>query len=185
MNTTPLTGSVQRFTDFNALMSVEYDQLASTGLKTDYWVVTQAFRFYLDDIADEKWVEVPAGYLSDGASVPRVFWDLIPPWGAYGQAAVVHDWLCEHLTIEVKGVITAITRADADRALKQGMIALNVPRWKRNVIYIAVRTYAKLFRVTKPDTSLANAKATYEADWVASQDAAADAAAPAAPVAAT
>jgi hypothetical protein len=30
------------------------------------------------------WLNVPAGYLTDGDSVPRVFWSLIPPWGAYG-----------------------------------------------------------------------------------------------------
>jgi hypothetical protein len=40
---------------------------------------------------------VPAGFQTDLASVPRLFWALLPPQGAYERAAVLHDWLCTEL----------------------------------------------------------------------------------------
>jgi hypothetical protein len=40
-------------------------------------------------------IEIPAGYESDGASVPRLFWRLFPPSGPWTGAAIVHDWLCD------------------------------------------------------------------------------------------
>jgi hypothetical protein len=39
--------------------------------------------------------DVPAGLVTDGASVPRAFWALFPPWtGNYRKAAVIHDHYC-------------------------------------------------------------------------------------------
>ena len=39
--------------------------------------------------------DVPAGYQTDGASVPAIFWSLYPPFtGKYRAAAVIHDYFC-------------------------------------------------------------------------------------------
>ena len=38
-------------------------------------------------------VEVPEGFVSDLASVPRAFWQVMRPEGRYAYAAVVHDYL--------------------------------------------------------------------------------------------
>lgn len=47
-------------------------------------------------------VIVPAGFISDGASVPRIFWSLFPPVGRYFAAAVVHDYLLSQGTHRTK-----------------------------------------------------------------------------------
>lgn len=39
-------------------------------------------------------VTVPAGFKSDGASCPRLFWAIIPPFKRTKKAAFVHDYLC-------------------------------------------------------------------------------------------
>lgn len=40
--------------------------------------------------------EVPAGYISNGASVPRFFWRLWPPLtGPWRVPAIIHDYHCE------------------------------------------------------------------------------------------
>lgn len=49
-----------------------------------------------DPFDSQKIIEVPAGYVTDFASIPRGLWNLIPPWGRYRKAAVVHDWLCDY-----------------------------------------------------------------------------------------
>ena len=39
-------------------------------------------------------IRVPAGFVSDGASVPKVLWPFgLTPYGTHGRAAVVHDYL--------------------------------------------------------------------------------------------
>jgi hypothetical protein len=38
-------------------------------------------------------VTVPAGFVTDFASIPRIFWSLLPPDGQYTYPAIVHDYL--------------------------------------------------------------------------------------------
>lgn len=45
---------------------------------------------------DERFV-IPHGFDTDLASVPRVFWALLPPSGTYERSAVLHDFLCVDL----------------------------------------------------------------------------------------
>lgn len=39
-------------------------------------------------------IEVPKGFKTDLASIPRFLWSFLPPFGNYTTAAVVHDKLC-------------------------------------------------------------------------------------------
>lgn len=36
---------------------------------------------------------VPAGFITDGATIPRFLWCLLPPNGSYFDEAVLHDYL--------------------------------------------------------------------------------------------
>lgn len=45
----------------------------------------------------DQYITVPAGFVTDLATSPRVFWALIPPQGSYEAAAVLHDYLCVRL----------------------------------------------------------------------------------------
>lgn len=56
-------------------------QLESTSLDTedlgvDYWVVNKEFTCVLDT-AKDQYVIIPQGFLTDGASVPRMFWSFL------------------------------------------------------------------------------------------------------------
>lgn len=151
------------FTKFSAPMQVQYDDDASEALGADHWRVCQPFRFYLGSRDSGKWVYVPAGYLTDGASVPRALWSLIPPWGKYGQAAVVHDIVCEYLSITADGRPFRVTREQCDEILLEAMVVLGVPLVQRQLIYQAVRTYRVLARVEGPSTTFR--KRAIEAKW--------------------
>jgi hypothetical protein len=39
-------------------------------------------------------VTIPSGFRSDGASAPRPFWWVIPPFKGTKKAAFIHDYLC-------------------------------------------------------------------------------------------
>jgi hypothetical protein len=50
------------------------------------------------DPAGRQW-DVPAGMITNGASVPQFFWTAFPPFtGSYRSAAVIHDYYCETKT---------------------------------------------------------------------------------------
>ena len=77
-------------------------------------------------IAGNRTITVPAGFETDFVSVPRLFWRIVPPWGRYSPAAVVHDFLY-HTGL--------VTRAEADRIFLELMTKLGVPAWKRRLMY--------------------------------------------------
>lgn len=155
------------FTKFDAELMVTYDLEASKRLKKDYWRVGKGFRYYIGAKGSNRWVDVPEGYLTDGASVPRAFWSLIPPWGVYGQATVVHDLLCEYLTIVEDGRPKRITRQQADLILLEAMQVLEVPEVTAKTIYNAVKLYQITFNVTKPSND--PAKRQVESEWAQRQ----------------
>lgn len=151
------------FTEFSAPLLIQYDEKASQILGADHWRIASGFRFYVNHAESGEWVNVPAGYLTDGASVPRVFWSMIPPWGKYGQAAVVHDILCEYLSITKDGAPYRITREECDNLLLEAMTALEVPYITRHAIHKAVSLYRRLSGVKSPTTTPLKRK--LESEW--------------------
>src|SRR4051794_2557985 len=76
-----------------------------------------------------KRVEVPKGFVTDFASIPRPFWSLFPTDGEYVYAAVIHDYLYWTQTRP---------RSEADQIFKFAMQDLKVGRASTAVIYGAV-----------------------------------------------
>lgn len=100
----------------------------------DYrWRLVEPFEFWLTDNPDDV-IYVPEGYVTDLASVPRLLWTLFPPHGRYAKAAIIHDWLYDN-ALRMK--------AEADRIFLDAMTVLGVPRWRRRVMYLAVRLFGK------------------------------------------
>jgi len=88
-------------------------------------------------------IRVPAGFVTDFASVPRALWPIEPPLGDAGKAAVLHDYLYE---------TGERSRAEADRIFAEAMKVLEVPAWKRGLIYAAVRAFgARGYRTRNPE----------------------------------
>ncbi len=131
------------FERYDTNLGIEYSSYASEKLGRDLWVVKRSFNYWLDD--DQiQCVSVPAGYLTDGASVPRLLWGVVPPWGKYGQAAVMHDWLCEYLRIWDGSKWESITREQCDKLFLEGMETLGVGKILRVSMYAAVTVYSHL-----------------------------------------
>lgn len=128
---------------FDGISGVAYSPEESKKQDKDMWVTDLEFTFYIGVPEDQKYVTVPKGFITDGASVPRLFWALIPPWGVYGQAAVVHDWLCVHKKLTKNGEDgdLNLTLKQIDDILYIAMKASGTNWIKRNVIYSAVRIW--------------------------------------------
>jgi hypothetical protein len=98
------------------------------------WVVVEPFCFNDNDGFSEH---VSAGFVTDFASIPRVFWVILPKWDKYGYAAVIHDWLYwKQPNIDGKNA-----REYADLKLLHGMEASGVGEFKKALIFKAVRWF--------------------------------------------
>lgn len=118
-----------------------FDNYATNVLGRDYWRLMRDMKFYVGDRADDVWVYVPRGFLTDGATVPRLLWWLVPPQGRHGMAALVHDYLCEHQTLYSKGELIKIERKQADKIFNEAMKVSQVNTVIRWVMYGAVRAW--------------------------------------------
>jgi len=95
------------------------------------------FCFYSSRSIGGEYIYVADGFITDFASIPRVFWSIMPPVGGgarsrYGKAAVIHDFLY------YKGVFS---RKDCDKMFLEAMEVLQVSKWKRKAMYRAVRWF--------------------------------------------
>mgnify|MGYP003393857503 CR=1 FL=1 len=113
-------------------MSTFTDPLTVTKIDARHWKVSRDFRYYVGQEDSSDCIDVPEGFVTDFASVPRPFWIIFPPDGQYTQAAVLHDFLYSEKKRK---------RAECDRIFLEAMTVLNVPPWKRWVMYLAVRIF--------------------------------------------
>ena len=79
--------------------------------------------------------EVPVGFRTDFASVPRIFVWLLPRYGVYTKSAILHDSLCRQ---------EGFSRSDADGIFRRSMRELEVPFVRRWMMWAAVRAGSKL-----------------------------------------
>jgi hypothetical protein len=96
------------------------------------WRVTEDFYYDTDvHIFAGPRIAVPRGFLTDFASVPKILWNLLPPVGRYGKAAVIHDRLYRTPFLA--------SRKAADCVLFEAMGVCNVGWLTKWIIYLGVR----------------------------------------------
>ena len=96
------------------------------------FTLCQSFVYYVGSLNSDEKIEVPAGFQTDFASVPKCLQWLLPPVGKYGKAAVLHDYLYS------EGIGT---KAHADYVFYEAMGVLKVPKYIRNIMYFAVSKF--------------------------------------------
>lgn len=79
-------------------------------------------------------IHIPEGTITDGASVPRPFWNIFEPFGEYFGAAIIHDYLYSSANTE-------FDRWASDSIFREAMFNIGVPWYRREPIYQAVRMF--------------------------------------------
>lgn len=82
------------------------------------------------DIGKYPEITVPKGFVTDFASIPRIFWSVLRPDGDYTYPAIIHDYLYWK---------QSTTREVADNILRAGMQAFSLDKVTVAAIYNAVR----------------------------------------------
>ena len=92
------------------------------------WLLTRSFRYQILDT--DLVIEVPAGFVTDFASIPRPLWTLASPHGFYSRASIIHDFLYWD---------QRCTREQADGIMLIAMQESAVGFAERQAIYAGVR----------------------------------------------
>lgn len=99
------------------------------------WRLYAGFNYQTDVFpVSRRPIKLPAGFVTDFASIPRLLHSLVPPTGKYGKAAVIHDFLYRSQGI-------AVSRKEADQVFEEAMEALGVGWLTRQTMYRAVRVF--------------------------------------------
>tara|TARA_Y100000310_G_scaffold338319_2_gene427632 strand:+ start:325 stop:702 length:378 start_codon:yes stop_codon:yes gene_type:complete len=98
------------------------------------WRLARPFTYHLGSKYSIDYINVPKGFVTDFASSPFFTWSIIPSWGRYGKAAVLHDF-CYQTGWR--------TRKDADNLFREAMDVLGVRKWRVFLMFWAVRLFAR------------------------------------------
>lgn len=108
---------------------VPHGTLSVTRFADAFWYLSRGIDWSPGAGQDLPSVSVPAGFVTDFASIPRALWTALPRDGDYVWAAVVHDYLYWFQTT---------TKDIADDVLNAAMIDFNIPALNRIAIYEGV-----------------------------------------------
>ncbi len=95
-----------------------------------HFKLLETFVYHIGELGSKDNITVPAGFVTDMGSVPKLFWNIVDPWGKASKAFLIHDWLYE---------TKERSRLVSDAILLEAMEVLGVNWFKRNLIYRAVR----------------------------------------------
>ena len=107
-------------------MSQFTSKLCVDRIDETYWILTEAFEYHVGCYPSDEIIKVPVGFITNFASIPKVFWPIIDPIGKHGKAAVIHDYC--YFT-------GCYSRLKSDAIFSEGMKVLHVEEWKREVMY--------------------------------------------------
>lgn len=86
---------------------------------------------------DKYDITIPQGFITDLASVPRIVWWLIPPYGTYTINAIIHDYVYKH---------KLLPRRQADTVFLQDFDPkFPIPKWEKFSLYWGVRIFGGLW----------------------------------------
>lgn len=110
------------------------------------WKVIAPFEYHFGSPDGDELVDIPVGFITDFASIPKILWNILPPVGSYGKAAVVHDWLYRRRTVvfdclvcETGHPLRSVSRREADYRFREAMQVLGTDWLTRWVIWAGVR----------------------------------------------
>lgn len=142
------------FTNFDGEEQLAYNKKLSLQARKDLWNTRPGFRYYQGAKGSNRWVDVETDFVTDGATIPRILWWLLPPIGEYTQCTTLHDKLCTtYYVIElVDGVErrVPVTRKEIDAILKESLDVLEVTPWKKTIIMAGVNLHRVVKNPTKP-----------------------------------
>lgn len=141
----PDTDWVDRFGGKLVLVLLDNKHAPSLRDGRSLWGMQRTLAYRPNDGLGSE-ITVPAGFVTDLASIPRWAWIILPPDGPWVKAAIIHDYLYATAgTGRWKRHPPSITRAkayerhEADAIMREAMENRGIGPIRRTIIYLAVR----------------------------------------------
>lgn len=142
------------FTRFSAEEQLVYQRTLSHAVGKALFAALPGYRYYIGSESSGRWVDVETGFITDGATIPRALWWLLPPIEEYTQCTTLHDKLCTtYFVTELHNGVECnvpVTRVEIDAILKESMDVLEVTPWKKKLIMAGVNLNRLIKNPTKP-----------------------------------
>jgi hypothetical protein len=111
-----------------------------TPLRAEYlddgkWIILEPLIYVSPHVLSGYRFEVPAKFYTDFASVPRIFWNIISPYGKHGRSSVLHDYLY-YIGYEKSRLLS-------DELFAEAMTWERETEHTRKVIYFFVRQFGE------------------------------------------
>lgn len=103
-------------------------------LDDNQYKLISPFEYHVGDYPSQDIIKVPAGFITDLTSIPRILWFILHPCGQWAKSSIIHDYLYSKSN-------TTKTRLEADKIFLEGLKVLKVPLVQRYVLYYAVRLF--------------------------------------------
>jgi hypothetical protein len=101
------------------------------------WRLIESFSVYTYQFGEEKvWITVEEGFMTDFASIPKIFIPFLEWRDKFNKASVVHDWLYRNQMFD---------RKTSDKIYLELMLALGINKYKAYVFYYTVRAFGWLY----------------------------------------
>lgn len=108
------------------------------------WFTREAVSFVIDD---RYRIDIPEGFSTDGATIPKRLWWIVPPWGRHTMPSILHDYLYRvGKVLDTKtGDYLYAKRKFSDDLFVDVMKDYGVRLWKRAIFYFFVRSFGWLY----------------------------------------
>lgn len=83
----------------------------------------------------------PKGFVTNFASIPRIFWTIYPPVGNYDAAAVIHDGGYSHILTTKDGIKINTVKHVIDNIFYECLRVCKVNRFNAKLMYMLVRRF--------------------------------------------
>ncbi len=118
-------------------------RLVSLDVDCRVWRLEEPLRYEIGALGSGLSVTVPAGFVTDGASIPRIMQGVLPPFGKWSRAAILHDYLCRAITdgrpVEIAGYGVIAQRRGADAIFHEAMLVCGVSKGLAWSMWASVR----------------------------------------------
>jgi hypothetical protein len=142
----------------DAYMTVNSSQPIIIPIANRLYELLEPFETHLVCEPDiEISIQIPEGFINDGASVPRWAWWFLRPDGIHRAACIIHDYLLErggHLRGDAFAILDKetmqwvqsdrfISKSEADRIFRVMLEDYGVVKWRAKVAHVIASLFGK------------------------------------------
>lgn len=106
--------------------------------------IVEAFEYHVGEENSGERIRVPAGFVCDGQSYPRLLWFIDTPQGKGAKAGIIHDYLYWLNGRPVPETGICYDRKASDKIFREALKVSGVNAFSRNVRYRALRMFGAM-----------------------------------------